>query len=97
MYSTDWEKQQNDDQVFPGRTTDEILKKYPPTVIWTAEWDFLRRDCEVFAERLKKHGKLAEFSMMPGRAHGFQQFGNSQETTWFEEEEKLAFDHLVAK
>ena len=60
MHATDYDAQQNDDQLYPGRTTDDILKKYPPTVIWTSEFDTYRRDNETFANRLKKFGKLAE-------------------------------------
>lgn len=71
LHATDFEKQQNDDQVYPGRTTDDILKMYPPTVIWTSEYDLLRRDNEVFAEKLKAVGKLAEISHMPGATHGY--------------------------
>ena len=98
LLSTDWDKQQNDDLLFPGRASDEILKKYPPCVVWTSEFDFLRRDNEVLAERFKKLGKLAEISHMPGVIHGFHQMGDPetvQEIKWFCEEEKLAFKHLV--
>lgn len=72
LHARDYENQQNDDQLFPGRTTDDILKKYPQTVIWTSEFDFLRRDNEVFAQRLKSLGKLAEISEMPGTVHAYQ-------------------------
>ena len=96
LHATDYDNQQNDDQLFPGRTTDDILKLYPPTVVWTSEFDFLRRDNEIFAERLKKAGKLAEFGMMPGVTHGYHgQNMTSQENIWFHEEEKLAFKSLV--
>ena len=84
-----------DDQLFPGRASDQILKKYPPTVIWTSEFDFLRRDNETFAARLKGLGKLAAMSNMPGVTHGYHQMEESQEVTWFQEEEKLAFTSLV--
>lgn len=66
LHATDIENQQDDDQLFPGRTSDEILKMYPPTVIWTSEFDFLRRDNEIFFERLNILNKLAEYSSMPG-------------------------------
>lgn len=96
MYATDWENQQNDPQVFPGKASDEILKKYPPTVIWTSEFDFLRRDNEQFAARLKKVGKLAEISIMPARTHAYMSLADgAKELYLFDLEERLAFDHLV--
>lgn len=98
LLATDWDNQQNDDQLFPGRVSDEILKKYPPTVVWTSEFDFLRRDNEIFADRLKALGKLVDISKMPGTVHCYHQMGSPedcQEIKWFCEEEKLAFDKLV--
>ena len=96
LHATDFENQKNDDQLYPGRASDDILKKYPPTVIWTGEFDFLRRDNEAFGERLKKFGKLAAFSNMPGVFHGYHGANfDSNETKWFFEEEKLAFKTLV--
>jgi acetyl esterase/lipase len=44
---------------------------YPPTVVWTSEFDFLRKDNEIFAEKLKAVGKLAEISHMPGVTHAY--------------------------
>ena len=100
LLATDWDNQHNDDQLYPGRVSDDILKMYPPTVVWTSEFDFLRRDNEVFAARLKAVGKLAEMSEMPGVFHGYHQMGDpttNQEVGYFYVEEKLAFTHLVEK
>ena len=92
LHATDFDQQQEDDQLYPGRAADAILSSYPPTVIWTSEFDFYLRDNQKLADRLKSLGKLAEISLMPGTVHGYQ-CGNfeSQETKWFLEEEKLAF------
>ena len=96
LHATDFDNQQKDDQLFPGRTSDEILKKYPPTVVFTSEFDFIRRDNEAFAERLRKVGKLAEVSVMPGALHCYQHHDlTSNQTIWFLEEEKQAFKTLV--
>ena len=98
LHATDFENQQNDDQLFPGKAPDDILKRYPQTVIWTSEYDFLRRDNETFAKRLKKLGKLAALGEMPGVGHGYQAFSfNEPENKEFYEQEKLAFKHLVEK
>ena len=92
----DFTRQSNDDQLYPGRASDEILKMYPPTVVWTSEFDMYRRDNEAFARRLKHLGRLAEFGQMPGVMHGYQSFNfELPETKQFYEEEKIAFQHLV--
>ena len=71
------------------------MKKYPPTVIWTSEFDFLRRDNEKFAGRLQKVGRLVDISIMPGVGHAFQTYNFfSQENKWFYEEEKMAFNTI---
>ena len=50
---------------------DEVLAKFPPIAIWTAEFDFLRKDAEKFAERAKNAGKLVDIGIMPGVGHGY--------------------------
>lgn len=94
LLAPDWDNQHNDEQLYPGKASDDILKLYPPTVVWTSEYDFLRRCNEDFAARLKAVGKLAEMSEMPGSPHGYHQMGDPEtmpEVKWFMEEEKLAF------
>lgn len=70
LLSTDYDNQQNDDQLFPGRMSDALLKKVPPFAIFTSEFDFLRRDSLALAERGKKAGKLLDISDIPGAGHG---------------------------
>lgn len=57
--------------MFPGKTSDEILAKFPPIAVFTSEFDFLRRDNLAFAERARKVGKLIDIEDMPGVGHGF--------------------------
>jgi len=98
LMSTDWDKQQEDDQLFPGRASDKIMRNYPPTVVWTSEFDFLRRDNEVLADRLKGLGRLAEVSNMPGVIHDYHNSNDPEtcaEAKYFFEEEKMAFEALV--
>ena len=71
LHATDFENQKQDDQLYPGKVSYEILKAYPPTVIWTSEYDIYKRDNEKFAERLKREGKLQDISIMPGVMHGY--------------------------
>lgn len=53
MLSTDYENQQMDSNVFPGRMSDEELKNIIPFCIWTSEFDMYRRDCLDLANRGK--------------------------------------------
>ena len=72
--------------------SDDILKLYPPTVIWTSEFDILRRDNEKFAERLKKVKRFGGMGIMPGVMHNYHTHNfESTQTKKFLEEEKLAF------
>ena len=75
LHATDFDNQKNDELLYPGKASDNILKQYPQTVIWTSEFDMYRRDNEKFGQRLKSHGKLAEISKMPGVMHGYHVHG----------------------
>ena len=46
LHATDFDNQKTDDQLYPGKASDQILREYPPTVIWTSEFDMYRRDNE---------------------------------------------------
>lgn len=71
MLATDWEKQQMDSSVFPGRMCDRELKNIIPFVIWTSEFDMYRRDCLDLAKRGRMYKKLLDISEMPGVNHGY--------------------------
>ena len=84
LLATHFTEQENDDQLYPGKASAEILRHYPPTVIWTGEFHFLRRDNEEFAKILKDAGKQVEIGIMPGTVHGYQLLNfNSSETQEF--------------
>jgi len=57
--------------LYPGRITDEFMKKIPPFAVWTSEFDGMRRDNLKIAERGKAVGKLLDLSNMPGVLHGY--------------------------
>lgn len=96
LLATDFENQQNDTNLYPGKITDEFMKTVPPFAVWTSEFDFYRKDNLKIAERGKACGKLLDVSDMPGVTHGYQctNYGE-QEVKWFLEEEKMAFDLWV--
>jgi len=96
LLATDFDNQQNDSDLYPGRITNEFMKKIPPFAIWTSEFDFYRRDNRKLAERGKVCGKLLDISDMPGVMHGWMMTNyDEKETKWFFEEEKMAFDLWV--
>ena len=47
MMANDIDKQSNDSNLYPLRGTKAELKKMPPSVIFTAEFDYLHRDAEM--------------------------------------------------
>lgn len=66
LLAKDFTDQKNDENLYPGLCPDEIFEKLPPMAIFTAEFDFLRRDCLALKERALKHGKLLDFHDTPG-------------------------------
>jgi len=72
------------------------MMKVPPFAVWTSEFDFYKRDNSLIAERGKACGKLLDISIMAGTRHAYQCMNyQEQETKWFYEEEKMAFDLWV--
>jgi acetyl esterase/lipase len=55
--------------VFVTNMPDEILKNFPPTVLFTSEFDICRWGTEVMAQLLEKHGKLLDYIVHPGATH----------------------------
>lgn len=97
ILSKDYKAEINDDQLMPGKASDAILAKLPPCAVFTSEFDILLRDNLVFAERLRKVGKLLALSNMPGVTHGYWVNNyDKDETKWFYEDEKKVFDTYVA-
>lgn len=74
LLATDYEKQNanNDPFLYPGKMPEQDVAKLPPTALFTAEWDYCRRDAYAFAKRLKRHGNLIGLSDMPGQAHAYE-------------------------
>ena len=61
---TDW-------RYSPLMATDEQLKRLPPTYIMNAEFDVLRDEGLILAERIRKLGGTVEHSYYPSEQHGF--------------------------
>ena len=71
LHAKDFQKQQSDPFLYPGRVNDVILEKLPMTAVWTSEFDFYRRDNETYAKRLQSVARLIDISVMPGMSHGY--------------------------
>lgn len=80
---------------FPGLMSDGEVAQCPPTVIFTSEFDYLRRDAIHFAKRLQKAKRYLDLQDMPGTHHGYQYDGNIEETGWFFQEMALAIEKYV--
>ena len=57
--------------VYPGKASMAQVARLPPTVVFTAEYDFYRPDGMEFAQKLKKAGKLLDYGDYGGCDHGF--------------------------
>lgn len=96
ILASDYDNQQNDKQLYPGRCTDAELQKVPPFAIFTSEFCFIRKDAHKLAERGKKLGKLLDISDIPGAMHG--QTGEpceSDANKLFHKDQCTAFDLWV--
>ena len=73
----------------------ELCKQLPPTAVFTSEFDFLRGDALLFAEKLEKAGKLLGLQDMPGGSHGYEHHFQQPESHQFQEEYIKAFKKWV--
>jgi acetyl esterase/lipase len=63
----DWE---NNPYVFTSNMPLELMSKVPPTVLFTAEFDFFRIMCERVRPKYEEAGTLLDYGMMKGTTHG---------------------------
>ena len=70
MIAHDFEKQKNDPLLFPGKSTKEVLRNMPPTIVWESEFDVFIHEATRLAHRLQDAGRLLEFVVFPGQRHG---------------------------
>ena len=63
------EEMKDDPLLFPGHADDNTLRKMPPTVVWSTEFDLYSTETIRFANRLRFAGRLLEFVSIPGANH----------------------------
>ena len=69
LISADWELQKKDSLLFPDKTNDKLLKKMPPTVMITGEFDIFLTETVRMATKLRVAGRLLELITFPGVKH----------------------------
>ena len=74
MIAADFDKSTygNDPEVYPGLMSLEDMKKLPPTIICTSEFDFLRRDALSIIPKLRDAGRLLDVLDMPVAGHNYE-------------------------
>lgn len=69
LIAADFEEQKKSPLLFPGKASDEVLAKFPPTVILECEFDHYITEATRLATRLRRAGRLLEFVVVPGAGH----------------------------
>lgn len=70
LIATDWENQQDDPLLYPGKLSLEECKLLPGVVLTTAEHDFVRRDVHNLVPKLKKAGVYVDHMDIAACSHG---------------------------
>ena len=70
LIAADFETQKNDPLLFPGKASDQLLEKFPPTIIEESEFDMFITETTRLANRLRRAGRLLELVIIPGGKHG---------------------------
>ena len=86
LIAADLEAQHSDPLLWPGKASDELLAKMPPTVMFEDEFDCYIIEAGRFARRLRAAGRLLEYVEFPGCTHGMHMF------PWAEKEFKMGMD-----
>lgn len=74
-----------------------MFKQMPPSVVFTAEFDYCRRDAQTLKRHLEKNGKLADYHDMPGVDHLYYFDSNLPQSYWFMRDYTFAFEKFVKK
>jgi acetyl esterase len=95
MIASDMKTQKDDPLLFPGKSSDEILEKFPPTIINEVEFDMFITEATRLASRLRRVGRLLEFIIIPGATHGATMMPDNKCTKLLDEALKLAFKEYL--
>ena len=67
-----WQNQLDDPYLFPGKMPMDMMKKLPPTIVYTSEFCNLRRDAIKVIRRLEEAGVLLDYFSMANACHGYE-------------------------
>ena len=95
LVAADFEAQKNDPLLFPGKSSDDVLEKFPPTIIEEAEFDMFITEATRLAYRLRRAGRLLELIVIPGGKHGSSMDPRFKNFKIGVEVKKLTFQHYV--
>ena len=70
LRARDLTTQRDDPVLFPSKASDELLAKFPPTIINEVEFDMFITETTRLATRLRRVGRLLEFVVIPGAKNG---------------------------
>ena len=70
LRAADLDSQWDDPVLFPGKASDVLLEKFPPTIINEVEFDMFITETTRLANRLRRAGRLLEFVVIPGAKNG---------------------------
>lgn len=86
-----------DPSLYPIRGTINSIKEFPPCVIFTSEFDCMRREAIALKTMLAKKKKVIDFHDMPGVGHLYYYDCNNPESYWFFKDYASAFEKYVKK
>ena len=95
LIAADFEAQKDDPLLFPGKASDELLQKFPPTIVEESEFDMFITEATRLAYRLRAAGRLLEFMVIPGGKHGSAMNPRMKCFKTAMEARRLAFQHYV--
>ena len=97
LIASDYAKQhsERDPLLYPVEVSLEEAKLLPRTVLFTSEFDWMRRDTFTLVTKLKKAGTYVDHGDYAGSAHCFYAWTPEPNTDLFHKDMKKVFDNYV--
>ena len=95
VIADDFEAQKSDPLLFPGKASDELIEKFPPTVIEESEFDMFITEATRLAYRLRRAGRLLELVVIPGGRHAAAMNPKFKNFSVAMDVRKSIFEHYV--
>ena len=95
LIANDFEVQKSDPLLFPGKASDELLEKFPPTIMEECEFDMFITEATRITNKIRRAGRLLEFIVVPGAKHGSAMNPALKCFKTATDAKKLAFQHYL--